>query len=429
MTVLSVLHVVPHLDRVGGYERQALALARQQRRSSTISPILLTHADGGRPLLEKLAAGDVHRLRRGLLRHHPGSWWRRHGAGVEIVHAHGMHKLTGQLVAAAVRDGVPALVKVATEDDVRMFADPEAWIGPLDGDESAPHGMRWRAMVRTAWRRLRRAGTFVALNASIERQLREHGLHAVRVPNGVDVERFRPPTPAERDAARGELGISGNERVVAYVGRLATRKDVICLTEAFVRVTQRIAARRIAHVVATRPRGGSLASSRALLDDEEPLRLLVVGDGLARAEVERLMTEAGRTARSTFLGERDDVRPALWAADLFVHPSRREGLPNAVLEAWACRLPTVLSDIPGHRDASAGYEPTPDEPCALFFPPGDAEALASRLNALLGDASARASLAAAGLQRARTVFPLERVSATYAEIYAELLARTRGAGG
>jgi glycosyltransferase involved in cell wall biosynthesis len=388
-----VLHVVPHLDRVGGYERQALVLARHQRRGTDVAPILLTHEAPGRPALEQGTAGTIHRLARGLLRHHPGAWWRRHRGEIDLVHAHAMHKLTGQVLALAHADGVPSLVKVATEDDVRMFADPAGWQDLLDGDEGAARGVRWQLMLRTAFARLRRAGTFVALNAAIERQLAAHGLPSVRVPNGVDVQAFRPADAARRAAAREALGLAPDAPCVASVGRLATRKDLPTLLEAFARV-------------AAGARGPA------------PV-LRVAGEGPARPLLEERVAALGLSGLVAFLGPLDDVRELLDAADLFVHPSLREGLPNAVLEALACGLPAVLSDVPGHRAVTDGAAGAP----ALLVPPGDADALARGLAALLADAPRRAALGAAGLAHVERHFGIARVALAYLGQYRSLLGK------
>ena len=69
---------------------------------------------------------------------------------------------------------------------------------------------------------------------------------------------------------------------------------------------------------------------------------------------ERLLAAGlGITERCLFLGSTDDPRSVLWAADIFVMPSIREGFSIAAIEAAACGLPLVLSDVPGLRDLKA----------------------------------------------------------------------------
>jgi glycosyltransferase involved in cell wall biosynthesis len=418
VSALAVLHVVPHLSRTGGYERQALTLARHQAREQGLLPLLLTHAEASRhdahsagwsPLSSsargsgsgrELAAGEapvetaaeaggnaphgvpLHRLERGLRRYHPGRWWRnrrRHGELPDVVHVHAMHKLGGQVVELARRAGIPTLVKVPTPADVELFAHPERWRELVEPEEpAARYGARWRFMAATTWRRLRRATVFLALNADIAARLRQEGVRAELVGNGVDCARYAPPAAAERAAARAALGLAPDAPCVVTCGRLVARKDVDCALAALARLP-----------------GATL---------------LVCGDGPRAGALRERAAALGIGTRVRWLGMLADTRPALHAADVFVHASRSEGLPNALLEALACGLPAVVSDIPGHEDGT------------LRFPPGDDAALATRLALLLADGAARAAEGRAARERARTRHDLPIVAARLSELYARCLA-------
>ena len=384
---LTVLHAVPHLDRVGGCERQALLLARHQSRTGLVRPVLLTHeAPGlwaaGAPHAREAAGGPaIHRLARGLRRYHPGAWWRQHGRGVGLVHAHAVHKLCGQLVALAARDGVPSLVKVATPADIELFAEPRRWQQLVEPEQDpARFGPRWRWMAAATWRRLSAAEAFLALNDDIAARLAARGLRAERVRNAVDCARFAPPGPEGRAAARAALAVPAGAPCLASVGRLVARKDLACVLAALARL----------------PRA----------------RLLVCGGGPQSGELARLARQLRVDDRVHWLGERDDVRPALHAADVFVHASRSEGFPNALLEALACGLPAALSDIPGHRDGEA----LPGR-AALLFPPGDDAALAAALGRLLDDPREREARGAAAREVARRTYGVDVVAAQMAQLY------------
>jgi len=401
VSALRVLHVVPHLDRVGGYERQALTLARRQQRRGKVSPILLTHRERAeRPAHERGLHGEIHRLERGLLRHHPGSWWRRSGPSVQLVHAHALHKLSGQLLALAHSAGVPTIVKVATGDDVAMFSDPAGWQGLLDGEaRQGGRGLRWRLMMTSAWRRLRRAGTFVALNESIARQLSSQGLQSVRLPNGVDTERFRPADDKGRQDARAALGLPQDSTIIAYVGRVAPRKDTPTLVAAYLRLLAR---------------------------GDQQAHLVIAGDGHELPQLRALVDHAQRSRRVTFLGEVDHVQPVLAAADIFVHPSRREGMPNVVLEAMASGLAVVLSDIDAHTEMLNG------RPAALTYRAGDEAALAARLAGLVQSPNRRVPLAIAARELALERYNIDGVCSAYDALYGELsgseVGRSQSAG-
>src|SRR4029453_9006621 len=111
--------------------------------------------------------------------------------------------------------------------------------------------------------------------------------------------------------------------------------------------------------------------------------LLVVGDGTERARLEAEGARGGVPVR--FCGYQEDVSPFFAAADLFVQPSRSEGLPFALLEAMAHGVP-VLSSVVGGVGEALG-------PCGVLVAPGRPDELAQRLRELVADASARAALA------------------------------------
>ncbi|GJM21722.1 MAG: D-inositol-3-phosphate glycosyltransferase [Planctomycetota bacterium] len=371
---------------MGGYELQALQLATNQARRGAIAPILLTHAVGSLPLSERGPFGEIQRVAKGLRRHHPGAAWRELAGSIDIVHAHGLHKLCGQIVEAAAARGIPSVVKVPTAGNVTDFAAPGSALGPQDGEEAAPRDLRWRLMVATAWRKLRRASCFVAPTSEIERELKREGLRAEQLPNGVDTQRFVPPTPAQRSAARAELGLADNAFVAVSVARLATRKRHSLLLEAW------------ATGLTQHPRA----------------RLLLVGNGPCRSALETRAARDDLVGRVQLLGERTDVRPALHAADVFLSAAEREGLPNALLEACAAGLPALASALAAHQG-----------PGRLLVPRNEPEAWSEALRALADEPARLRELS----RPARDgVLPLDiaRVEQRVAELYARLLSE-RGA--
>jgi glycosyltransferase involved in cell wall biosynthesis len=146
------------------------------------------------------------------------------------------------------------------------------------------------------------------------------------LPCGVDLEPFRKPV--ERTSVRAELGIPEEARVIGHVGRFAEQKNHRFLIEI------------LAEVARCDPK----------------VYLLLVGDGPLRAEVEREVTRRSLQERVVFTGIRADVpRLMLGAMDVFVFPSRYEGLGLAAVEAQAAGLPCVLADtLPPEADLVAG---------------------------------------------------------------------------
>jgi glycosyltransferase involved in cell wall biosynthesis len=145
--------------------------------------------------------------------------------------------------------------------------------------------------------------------------------HIVRIPNGVDSEKYRP-TPEPR------LDAPGPERIILCVARLEYPKGVDVLLHAWGRM-MRAPAEWHAHL--------------------KP-RLCIVGNGIFKPQMERIVAELGIQESVEFLGLRKDVLDLLRSAWGFVLPSRWEGMPNALLEAMACGLPCVATRVSGSED-------------------------------------------------------------------------------
>ena len=146
-------------------------------------------------------------------------------------------------------------------------------------------------------------------------------------------------------------------------------------------------------------------------------RLLIVGgaSGTADAcadELEAQVRDAGIGHAVTFTGRVDAVVPYLWAADVFVLPSEREGLSNSLAEAMACGLACIAPEHPigGEILGDAGVVPSDNAP----------ESLLDALVELAGDQSRRVSLGAAAADRARTSWSTDAVVDAYERIYADM---------
>lgn len=191
------------------------------------------------------------------------------------------------------------------------------------------------------------ADAFICISPAVCAELLALGVPPARlwpIANGVDTARFLPASAAERRELRSANGLRAGP-LVAFAGRLAPEKGLDVLLAAWPAVLARVPA----------------------------ARLLLVGAGDQRRSLEDQARALGVAASVTFAGGRDDVAPLLRAADLFVLPSFAEGLPVALLEAMACGLPCVATDIDGAaqvlRDGATGR----------LVPPGDQAALAAAL--------------------------------------------------
>jgi glycosyltransferase involved in cell wall biosynthesis len=151
--------------------------------------------------------------------------------------------------------------------------------------------------------------------------------------------------------------------------------------------------------------------------DHNPHTLLLVAgrEGRATADLARLQTGLRLEPYIRFLGERGDVADLLCAADVFVLPSRREGLPGAVLEAMAMGAPVVASDLPTVREV------VPDDRFAVLVRPEDPIELGKALASILADRPGATRRAAAARARFERQFDITAVSRAMVHFYGRAL--------
>ncbi len=225
----------------------------------------------------------------------------------DLVHTRNLAALEAQFVAAAA--GIRATVH-----------------GEHGRDVFDLYGRNWK------YNLLRRAARpFVSNYIAVSRDLATWLRIALNVPprkihqiyNGVDSARFRP-----REGARPEVLPAGfaEERSVVFgsVGRMAEVKDYPMLVRAFVRLVQ------------NHPEVAANA------------RLAIVGEGQTRRTCQRLLDDAGLGHVAWLPGERHDIPEVMQAFDVFVLPSKNEGISNTILEAFASGLPVVATAVGGN---------------------------------------------------------------------------------
>jgi N-acetyl-alpha-D-glucosaminyl L-malate synthase BshA len=146
-----------------------------------------------------------------------------------------------------------------------------------------------------------------------------------------------------------------------------------------------------------------------------PARLVLIGDGPDRADVERQVAEHGLEDVVGFAGEQHDLVPWLSAADLFLLPSEQESFGLAALEAMACEVPVVASRVGGLPevidDGRTGYL------CA----PEDLDGMAERGVALLADRDLRSRIGSAAAADVRERFCADRIVPLYERCYRDVL--------
>jgi glycosyltransferase involved in cell wall biosynthesis len=359
VVVWSIVHVLSSFG-VGGQERVALDLAIGQRaRGHAVAVVSLAPPPDGPMADEFRAAGvDVERVakRGGLdptLIPRLAAAFRRRRA--DIVHTHNPQPLIYGAPAARLAGATAIHTK--------------------HGINPGSRGQRW--LRRTAARLVH---AFVAVSDTTAAQARAQrdARDVTIIPNGIRLDRYRPDADA-RAATRAELGL-GNAWVVGTVGRLDEHKNQALLVRA-------LAPQLSADV-----------------------RLVIVGDGPARAAVEAEVARLREPQRVVLTGRRMDVPRLVPAFDVFALSSTTEGLPLVVPEAMAAGLPivaTAVGGLPGVVTTDVGV-----------VVPVDEAALGAALAALARDRPRARALGERARQVALDRYGADRMVDAYLALYA-----------
>ncbi len=199
------------------------------------------------------------------------------------------------------------------------------------------------------------------------------------IPNGLDPDRFACP----------DAGAVEGSAVILNVGRLVGDKDQATLISAFSMVA------------------GAISG----------LELWIVGDGPRERMLRRLAQRTPYPDRILFVPGQRNIGACFRRALVLVSSSRRESMPNVVLEAMAHGLPVVATDVGGLSEIVEQGK------TGLLVPPSSPAALAKALRQLVGDAERRRALGQAGRARVQEVFSLTQMVRRHEELFEELLAR------
>ncbi|VFS57092.1 GDP-mannose-dependent alpha-(1-6)-phosphatidylinositol monomannoside mannosyltransferase [Leminorella grimontii] len=141
------------------------------------------------------------------------------------------------------------------------------------------------------------------------------------IPNGVDINKFYSFTYENKLKIREKEGFSHHDIIIGMLGRLWEQKNPLFLLRAF-----NIISKKFPNV-----------------------KLVYIGDGDLKKDILECISYEGLTDKVKVLGWREDTEFLLNILDIFVLPSKWEGMPLAILEAQSVELPCLVSDIPGNR--------------------------------------------------------------------------------
>ena len=376
---IEVMHVVTSLD-VGGAETVLARLAAGDA-AGAVSHSVVSLKPGG-ALRARLEADGIPVRDLGIERNRdaPGGLLR---------------------LAAAIRDARPTVVHswlyhadllatLALALSGRRRATRLIW-GVRCSDMDMSRYARGSRFILTLLPRLSRRADLVLCNAEAGRAVHQRlGYRPARwrvVPNGVDVERFRP-RPGERSAVRGELGVNDEHFVIGMCARVDPKKDHATFVKA----------------------AGALAETVP----EARFVLIGAGTGEPGSPLDRAIARSGIGSRFVRLGLRRDVDRLHAALDIATLSSAfGEGFPNVVAEAMACGVPCAVTNV---GDSAAIVGDT-----GFVVPPHDPEALATAWMQLRSEGcDARAARGAEARRRIAERYSLAAMIHAYRTIYDEL---------
>ncbi len=244
------------------------------------------------------------------------------------------------------------------------------------------------------WRRrlLYRLVAYQAKMVAVSNDLKQFIVSGLGIPersirvlhNGIDPAPFQSDS-RQREKTRRDLGVSETQTIVGTVGNLYPVKGQTYLLQA--------AARVLKHLPKT--------------------VFIIAGQGRLLSDLQNEAKGLGIDQHVQFLGFREDIPALLQAMDVFVLPSLSEGLSLSILEAMAAGKPVVATDVGGNREVIQEGQ------TGFLVPAMDANALADKLLALLGNPDLIRHMGTEGLCRMKTMFSVDRMVMDYQKLYEE----------
>ncbi|MGA1844478.1 MAG: glycosyltransferase family 4 protein [bacterium] len=233
--------------------------------------------------------------------------------------------------------------------------------------------------------------SFIAPTRQIARELMDIGVRSQRItiiPNGVDTQYLSPLKREKKEAVKRARGLDGLNLALC-LGRLDPHKGIPLLIDAWSKVREH----------------------------NSDWRLWIIGSGPLEGVIRNLIHKKGVAQGITLISRvsPDRVKEYLDLGDLLVHPSRYEGLSNAILEGMACGLPVIASRIPGNQELIE------DGNNGLLFDPADAGDLARCLKASFANEKERIRWGANGRRWVVEHMDLDLVAHMHIDLYYRLL--------
>jgi len=247
----------------------------------------------------------------------------------DLFHCHGYAPFAEQIVEYARDSNIPTIVKFTTDGEVtslRRGIENKIKLADLLSQRSFKRSRLEKYLFgKNRLSTVLKVDRFVCINPTILSELLRFPIDRnklIQIPNGVDVNRFKPVAAAEKDRIKISLGLSPSVSYILCAARFVERKRI-----------------------------GDLIEAWAAIEAFYPTReLVLVGDGELRSELAQLVRKLNIQRRVVFPGMKESLELYYQSSDLFVFPSSLEGLPNVILEAMSTALPVIATAISGIQE-------------------------------------------------------------------------------
>jgi len=269
------------------------------------------------------------------------------------------------------------------------------------GDDD-PVSIKRRRRGRIQYEFYRRADIYISVSPGITKLFKASDLRnrpLRQIPNGVDVRRFSPVfLKEEKDALRFKLQLPIDKKIIFTVGFFSRDKGIDLLYNSWKRLINEYKIDAFLLIIG--------AKSSDYFEISQSLVNFIQSDIKGNNLLDKIK----------LIEQAQNIEDYFRASDIFVMPSRREGLPNALLEAMACALPVLATDISGITDYIISHEKN-----GLLFKPDDASVLTDKMSFLLQNPAYAANLGINARKRVIDEFALSDIGNIYDELYEQLI--------
>ena len=235
---------------------------------------------------------------------------------------------------------------------------------------------------------MKKADKTVAVSQALAAEMMKEGIPSAKIliiDNGIDLQKFTNQT--RNNELRKSFGFNGNHKIIGTVASLTEEKGHVYLIEA----------------------------AQQVLDKHPECRFLIIGDGGQRQFLEEKAANLGLNGKALFTGSRKDVPEILSILDAFILPSLKEGLPMALLEAMASKLPVIATSV------GAIPNVIEDGINGLLIPPKNSDAISEAINKMLSNGDSAKEMALKGFEKVRDHYSSKQMAEKYLTVYQELL--------